>query len=269
MTPGFHSNIDEVTYHGDRTSLSVSGAKTLLRAPALFKWQQDHPVFKAVFDVGSAAHALVLGRGMDNVYVAPFDNWQTKAAQTERKLARDDGLSPVLPAEWLTVCHMAEVLAKHRLAMDLLSEGEPEVSAYAPDETTGVMRRCRFDWLAPTILSDYKTAVTSEPNAFGRAAASFSYHMQHAWYIDVARDLGHPAEAFAFIVQEREPPYLVSVVELEPAAVERGRELNRRALERFRDCTDSGLWPGYLPDDTYTTVALPRWAYYDNELETA
>jgi hypothetical protein len=93
--------------------------------------------------------------------------------------------------------------------------------------------------------------------------------MQAAWYLDLARDLGHPAEAFAFIVQEKTAPYLVSVVELDRAAVDRGRELNQRALERFRDCRDADLWPGYIQDDTFVTVPLPRWAHYDNDLETA
>ena len=92
------------------------------------------------------------------------------------------------------------------------------------------------------------------------SGANYGYHMQHAWYLDLARDLGHDASAFAFIVQEKEPPYIVTVVELPPALVDVGRERNRRALERFRDCTESGLWPGYVPDDTFAQPSAPRWA---------
>ena len=43
---GFHEAIPEAEYHADRDSLSVSGAKTLLKAPAIFRHQQDHPVHK-------------------------------------------------------------------------------------------------------------------------------------------------------------------------------------------------------------------------------
>jgi hypothetical protein len=153
--------------------------------------------------------------------------------------------------------------------MQLLSDGQPEVSAYALDEPTGVTRRGRFDWLGRSILTDYKTAASSQPSVFAKAAASNGYHMQAAWYLDLARDLGHPAQAFAFIVQEKTPPYIVTVVELDARAVDRGRELNRRALERFRDCTASGIWPPYVADDTFTTVSLPPWAFYDNDLESA
>jgi hypothetical protein len=268
-TPGFHANINEDEYHADLGSLSVSGAKVLLRAPARFHYEREHPVHRDVFDIGTAAHALVLGVGMDRIYVAPFDDWRTKAARLEQETARADGLVPILPADWLKVCDMADELSAHKLAMELLSEGDAEVSAYALDEPTGVMRRARFDWLGSTVLSDYKTAASAEPAAFASAAARFGYHMQDAWYTDLARDLGHPAAAFAFIVQEKEPPYLVTVVELDDEAVALGRAKNRQALERFRDCTESGSWPGYIPDDEIARVPLPRWAHYDNETETA
>lgn len=264
-TPGFHDDIAEATYHADRGSLSVSGAKTLLKAPALFKWQQDHPVHKDVFDFGSAAHALVLGVGMESVYVTPLDEFRTAAAKAEKAEAQRGGLAVVTPADWLKVCNMADALSTHRLAMRLLSEGRPEVSAYALDEPTGITRRARFDWLGASILSDYKTAASSEPGAFVKAAANFGYHSQHAWHLDLAADLGHPAQAFAFIVQEKEPPHLVTVIELPAELVDVGRARNRRALERFRDCTESGIWPGYVPDDTFAQPRAPRWALYDEE----
>lgn len=266
-SPGFYDDVPEIDYHADPTSLSVSGAKTLLKAPALFRHQQQHPVFKATFDLGSAAHELVLGVGPGIVQV-DADSWRTKAAQEQRDAARVEGKTPLLVEDYRTVQAMAGVLSSHTLAMQLLGDGKPEVSAYAADEATGIMRRCRFDWLGPTILTDYKSAVSAEPWAFAGAVAKYGYHQQAAWYLDLARDLDHPAEAFAFIVQEKTAPYLVEVYDLDAAALERGRVLNRRALERFRDCTESGLWPGYTARE-FTTLSLPRWAHYDNDLETA
>lgn len=259
---GFIHDLDEATYHAHPTSLSVSGAKVLLKAPALYKWQREHPVHRDVFDVGSAAHALVLGVGAP-IAVIDADSWRTKAAQEAKVEARAKGETPLLAADYQRVQDMADVLSTHRLAMRLLSEGEPEVSAFAPDEATGVTRRARFDWLGSRILTDYKSAASSEPGTFIKAAVNFGYAMQAGWYLDIARDLGHPADAFAFIVQEKEPPYLVTVIELPAELVEIGRSRNRRALERFRDCTESGLWPGYVPDDTFAQPSAPRWALTD------
>ena len=80
--------MDEATYHGDPVpggSLSSTGARKLLppSCPALFRWQQDHPVHKDVFDFGSAAHRLVLGAGPE-IALLDYDNMRTKAAQEER-----------------------------------------------------------------------------------------------------------------------------------------------------------------------------------------
>jgi len=262
--PGIYADIPEADYHRDPDSLSQSGAKLILKAPALYRHEQEHPTYKAAWDYGSAAHALVLGKGIESIYVAPFDNWQTKQAQTERRIAHDEGLSPILPADWQQVCEMADVLSSHSLAMELLAMGDAEVSAFCEDEATGVMRRARFDFLAPRIVVDYKSAISVNPlDLAGRygVVKKLSYDMQAAWYLDIARDLGLPIEEFAFIFQMKEPPYLVTVAVLRDSDLHEARDRNRRALERFRDCTESGLWPGFLPDTAYAWLSLTDQTY--------
>ena len=267
-SPGFHSSIPEHEYHADRDSLSVSGAKTLLKSPALFRHQQDNPVHKDVFDFGTAAHKLVLGVG---AVIEPIDadSWRTKAAQEARNKAREEGRTPILASDYVTVQAMADRLSSHTLAMRLLSEGEPEVSAYALDEETGVMRRGRFDWLHPNLLVDYKSAASANPaDLAGRygAVRKWGYDQQAAWYTDLARDLGHPAAAFAFIFQEKTEPYQVTVAYIDDADLWDARAKNQTALERFRDCTESGLWPAYLPDDTAARLSLTDQTYIEEAI---
>lgn len=273
--PGFYPDIAEADYHRDPTSLSHSGAKTLLKAPALFRHEQDNPPeFKKTFEFGTAAHSKVLGIGAE-IRVIPANilakNGATSTTEAKAFIdkARAEGAVPLKAADAQVVDDMADQLATHRLAMELLSEGQPEVSAYAPDPETGILRRCRIDWLGSAVLVDYKSAVSADPLAFARTAKDYGYHCQAAWYRDVAADLGHAAEAFAFIVQEKTAPYLVTVVELKPSAVALGRERNRRALEIYRDCLDAGTWPGYVPDTEFARVDLPNYAYTDHEVETA
>lgn len=269
-TPGFHGGVDELEYHAHRSSLSHSGAKLILRSPAHYHWALDHPAYKDVFDFGSAAHARVLGVGSE-IVVHEYDAEKVKSPKStnawkvEQAEVRKRGGVLLLPDEYAVVGAMADQLASHRLAMRLLSEGQPEVSAFAPDEETGVLRRSRFDWLGANILTDYKTAVSSEPSAFVRAAANYGYHSQHAWYLDLAGDLGHPAQAFAFIVQEKEPPYVVTVIELPTDLVDVGRVRNRIALQRYRDCVESGHWPGYVSDDDFARPSAPTWALRTEE----
>lgn len=262
---GFISGIPDDLYHADRGSLSQSGAKLILRAPAKFRWQQDHPKTSTNrFDFGKAAHLLVLGTGAE-LEVFEYDTDKIKSPKAtnafkarQAELQAREGVL-LLPDEYAVVQAMADKLSEHRIAMELLSEGEPEVSAYAEDPGTGVMMRGRFDWLGALDMSDYKTAASADPDEFCRSATKYGYDLQVAWYLDLGKLNGHPAKAFAHIVQEIEPPYIVTVVVLPPELVERGRILKRRALERYRDCLESGRWPGYLPDTEFATPAAPQW----------
>lgn len=259
-TDGLHSGIGERDYHEDRGSLSVSGAKALRQSPALYRHRLDVPWTKPEFDFGSAAHAIVLGAGVDDIYVAPFDNWRSKAAQDERKLAHADRLSPVLPADWERACDMAEALDRHTVASELLAlAGESEVSAYRTDAETGVRLRGRFDRLTEKIGIDYKTTTKTIPDAkFDRDAYDYGYYMQDAWYCDLAAAVGHGLTAFAFIVQSKNPPYLVAVVELDDAARDLGRRHNREAVDLYAACRAADEWPG---PSGYRTVSLPAYAF--------
>lgn len=274
MKPGMHRDIAEVDYHADRESLSVSGAKVLLKAPALFKWQQENRVYKDAFDFGTAAHKLVLGVGCDLI-VFEYDPEKVKSPKStnawkdQQAEVRKAGNVLLLPEEYAAVVAMADRLSTHTLAMQLLSVGEAEVSAYAIDEPTGVMRRGRFDWLHPQVLVDYKTAASVDPldlaGKYG-SVKKWGYANQAAWYTDLARDLGHPALAFAFIFQMKEPPYLVTVATLRDGDLDEARLQNREALEMFRDCTESGIWPGYLPDDTAAVLSLTDQTYEEERI---
>lgn len=264
--PGIYDGIPDKIYHGDRDSLSSSGARKLLppSTPALFKWEQDHPVYKATFDFGHAAHAEVLGTGMDIVEVIA-DDWRTKAAQDTKKAIYAEGKTPLLTKDLAKVHEMADAIRSHETAATLLSNGKAEQSLYWRDQATGIMRRARPDWLpnvtgSRLVIPDYKTAVSADENDFAKAAGDYGYHCQEAWYIDGVIELGiHPDPEFVFVVQEKEPPYLVNVVQLAPDALELGRHLNRIAIETYVTCKQTGIWPGYGED--IKLIDLPPWVY--------
>ncbi len=267
--PGIY-DIPEDLYHADPVpggSLSSSGARKLLppSCPAIFRYEQDHrPESTDAFDFGTAAHKLVLGAGAE-IAALDFRDWRTKASQEAAAEVRERGAVPLLRADHDRVTAMASAVRAHPLASALLNPacGRPEQSLFWQDPEFGVWLRARLDWLpdAPggrMIVSDYKTSRSAEPRSFAKSAADFGYHCQAAFYIDGIRELLGTDAAFVFIVQSKTPPYLVTVVELDPLALRTGRELNRRAIEIFRDCQESGLWPAY--SDDIEQVSLPPWA---------
>lgn len=258
---GWRYDLDETTYHAWPDSLAASGAKTILKSPALFRYRQGHPEHKDAFDVGTAFHTKTLGVGPQ---IAVFDgaSFHSKAGREFQAEARANGLTPITAADDLATTGMARSVHRDPWARVWL-QGRKEVSGFCPDPNTGVLRRGRIDVLGDTFLGDLKSTRDASPESFAKDAANFRYHQQAAWYLDLAADLGHPALGFAFIVVEKVEPFFVSVIELDEEAVDLGRRLNRRALETYARCVETDEWPGYTPSG-YATVSLPAWAFKED-----
>jgi len=64
---------------------------------------------------------------------------------------------------------------------------------------------------------------------------------------------------YLFLVQEQEPPFLCSLVGLEPTNVELGDRRTARALEAWKSCYRSGTWPAYPNRVAYPE--LPAWEF--------
>jgi hypothetical protein len=135
-----------------------------------------------------------------------------------------------------------------------------------------VWRRARLDWLPDSrpgrlIIPDYKTAVSANPQHFDRTVDSYGYHCQDQWYTDAVKALDlYDDPAFVFVVQEKTPPYLVEVVQLDADTKRIGRAENRRAIDIYRRCTESGVWPGYSADPTeIPVISLPAYSIRRHE----
>ncbi|MFC8271118.1 PD-(D/E)XK nuclease-like domain-containing protein [Streptomyces sp. NPDC057271] len=266
--PGVY-DIPAEEYHAHRDSLSSTGARTILKAPALFRYEQDHPQpRRAVFDFGTAAHRLVLGDGPELVAVEA-DDWRTKAARAERDDVEAAGGVALLAADYDRVQAMADTLRRHPIASALFAPdaGRPEQSLFWKDAPTGVMRRARLDWLphprdGRLVVTDYKTTVCAAPDALERTILTYGYHQQAAWYLDGVRalELGDESAVFLLVFQEKTAPYLITVVQLPLTDLRLGAAMNRKALNAYAECMASGRWPGYVPDDRPHLLSLPAWA---------
>lgn len=271
LQAGVYEGFPDVAYHADPVeggSLSSTGARRLLppSCPAKFRYEQDHPrETRPEFDLGHAAHRLVLGVGPELV-VVEADNWRTKNARAERDDAHAAGAVPLLPFEMEQVQAMAAALRTHRIAGALLrpGRGRTELTLVWRDVPTGVMRRARLDCLTEdrhgrALIVDYKTAVSAEPAAVEKAIHQHGYHQQLDYYRDGVMELGLGGDPLPLlVVQEKTPPYVVSVVQPTESAMYWGGVLNRTAIEIYARCQRTGEWPGYADD--IVLAALPGYA---------
>jgi hypothetical protein len=265
ITPGVHQIPHDV--YKATPALSFSGARKLLPpyAPAIYRWEMDNPVHTDAFDLGLAAHAVVLGDGAP-IVVVDADGWRTNAAKAAKQEAYEQGAIPLLTAQFELVENMAAAVRAHPLASKLLdpASGKAEQSIFWQDKETGVWCRCRADWLRHKIdgrrliVVDFKTARSAHPEKFAKSAMDYGYHMQSSWYSDGVRAVGLDDDpAFVFVVVQSSPPHLVSVVELDEPSLSVGMNLSRIARLTYRDCLESGQWPGY--SEQVELVSLPAW----------
>ena len=279
MKPGLHLNVPAAVYHDDPTekpSLSSSIAHILLTQSPLHAWhahprlnpkyQPDHA---SRFDIGTAAHAMLLEKDQSNIVTLDFDDYRKKDAKAARDAARAAGKTPIL-AKHYAACD-AMVRAAHN-AMDAselagaFEAGDAEQTCIWEDG--GALCRARFDWITvdQRIIIDYKTAENAAPDGFIRRMAGLGYFTQAAFYLRGARAVGLNPR-FVFMVQEIEPPYACSFVGLSNAMQEIADAQVDQALEIWRGCVTTGKWPGYPQRVCYAEPT--SWQMSEHEIRLA
>lgn len=249
---------------------SKSGLDVFARSPAhYFAWcaGEDAPPTPAM-EFGKAFHAYVLeSRSFADRYaVAPdFGDGRTNAAKAAKAefLTEHAGKALVRAEDMERIIRMADALAAHPLAKNLIIGGESEVTLRWTDPATGLRCKSRSDFYVPelSIAMDLKSTDDANPAAFARSCAKYRYHVQDAFYSDGYAAIGRPIERFLFVAVEKDAPHAVSVCLVDDAARDRANDLVRREMERLAECVAANTWPAY--GDGINTLALPAWAFHD------
>lgn len=286
--PGAYPDIDNADYHRNPNllpapSLSSSGAKTLLTKSPFHYWfdsplNPDRPAEpdKPHFNIGKAAHDLILltERWPEAYHVLP--EGFTRAAKNkmadaiaEADAALEAGMCVLRFEDAETVYAVAAALKRNELAMSALTNGVTEETLVHQDPITGVWLRARPDFRPNSILEKRPVRVVADlkfvaptnatPDGFQRAINNFGYHQSAAFYWDAIKAVyGIAPTHWLHIVVENEAPHCVALYELPAEDIQRGRALNRNAIDLFAACLKDGRWPGYADDPT--PVGLPGWA---------
>lgn len=280
MKPGIYYDLSAEEYHKDPCpipSLSSSIAKKIcLESPLHAKCA--HPRLSGIpeifehkenFDIGTAAHSVLLEGDTSKIVVVEANDWRTKAARAARDQAKQNGLVPVLRKKWYDVEAMVDAirddLSDHNQAFDMFKGGNPEVTLIWEED--GVWCRARLDYLHSDHknIDDYKTrSGTANPEAITRSVMrEEGWDIQAAWYLrGLCKLTGEIDAVFRFAVQETSRPYPTSVVALGPDLMELAERKVEYAMRVWKECLGSGEWPGYPRDICFAQAQdweLARW----------
>lgn len=279
MTPGIHA-ISADEYHKDNLGcdapmLSASIATILLRQSPQHA-HAAHPKLggfpseeSEIFDLGTAAHSLILEGSESGYEVVNANDWRTNAAKAARDAARAAGKTPLLLKQLENVRNMARMvrsnLAKFNELPAPLTNGSPEKVLVWNDG--GVWCKARLDWLHDDLMciDDLKTgAGSAKPEAWMKAIYGRGGDIQAGFYlrglIAIGQDNFGPGHdpLFRWLVAENSYPYATSVLALSPQGLAHASDQVEQAIQLWRRCLESDNWPGYPTRTCY--IDPPGWA---------
>lgn len=203
---------------------------------------------------GSAVHSFILepDKFPKEYAIAPNVDRRTKAGKEEwedfAEMLAETGMTPITADEMRQIHEMRDALFENDLAIQL-TEGKHEQEFYWTDDLTGERCKCKVDCIAdldgvPYIV-DYKTTDSCEDGHFERSCIRYGYQFQAGMYCEGVFQNTLTEHRFAFIAQEKTPPYASRVYICDPEWVKRGYDKFRELIGIYHSCVLNGEWPGY------------------------
>jgi len=258
-------NLPESEYH----SLAAIGSSTIKQMAVSPKYFMEciarQGETNPAFAIGSMFHEAILEPEKDPSFIAaPEVDRRTKEGKAAyAEFQENCNGKEVIKKEDFENCKAMIATFKDTGAYDRTFKGgaKTEVSIIGPD------KKCRFDLLKekPTgfIAYDLKTTadIPRDASAWQRFFIKSGYHIQSAWYQDVAKEAGINILAFHFAVISKKYPYEHAVVTLDDEFLEYGREQANRSYELLKECQKTGIWPGVfeMSGAGSQVIEKPRW----------
>jgi len=263
-------DIDEQVYRSD-PAIAASDLKYAidhgLQAFHTYKFGKNNPprIATPAMKFGSMCHKYCLEPQLFQGSYALLDDKRTKAGKATALALQEKGIETFTTPEMDTLTGIYKALCNNEFAnkyiiSDTLKDtrGLAEQSYWWKHRETGLQCKCRCDYVIDDMVIDLKTTgeAGASPEAFTKTIVNFKYYLQAAHYLQ-----GTGAKRFIFVAVEKVFPYSVGIYELSPHFIERGYELQEKALSDIKAAQESGIWAGYTDQalEGIKTLTPPKW----------
>jgi len=145
--------------------------------------------------------------------------------------------------------------------MYLQAEGKlPEASFFWYEDK--VLCKCRPDLICPPFkdlykpgeiyVVDYKTTKSCDPKEFADSVKYWGYDMQAAWYRRGMEKAGYSVKEFAFVAQEKVPPYASKVFVITNEQMDKAWDKMQVFLDAYNKYLYDGITTIYNSDNIVT-----------------
>lgn len=252
--PGIYYDLSNEEYHSD-PAISNSDIKKILKSPLEYwthSWMNPNRPVRTVTSamaMGTALHSYILERDkfFDEYAVLPNkleidsefyeleskkddfkDNFELPKTKTAKTFKYIGNKTILKDAEYTLVKNMSDYLNSLPVVSDVFKNGKSEVSIFWRDEETGLMCKCRPDYLSSRFVIDYKSINNIEK--ISSSIIDGDYYIQQAYYMEGLRQNGLTPEYFIFLFQQKESPHLVRTKTFNEELEKFGADLYRYGL---------------------------------------
>ena len=235
----------------------------LNQTPMHFKYKEDHKEeeeSKALI-FGRAAHKFILEEEtfFDEYAIIPECDRRTKEGKElyANFLLESDEKEVISKSDFDEISDMKKSIEAYPLAKQLLT-GECEQSFFWTDSDTGEKCKVRPDCITSfdgkKYIVDYKTTSSCQDGHFERSVRDYGYKMQAGMYREGYFQNTFEDVGFAFVDQEKKPPYATRVYFCSEDFIAAGYEQFKKAISLYHWCKENDNWYGYEGADNIATT---------------
>jgi hypothetical protein len=271
LCPFFTDLLSNEEYHA-MPGLSSSAFKAFCQSPAKYKEylakKNDEEEDKPALILGTLIHTMVLEphKKETDVFVLPELNLRTNAGKAEKEalFLEHTGKQVVTPEQMLIAEDVARRVKADPTCQALFASGVAERSYFWIDDCTGLLCKCRPDWInfdLPAMV-DIKSTDDCSEGSFARDVEKYWYDVQSAWYLrGVVEVTGTWVNNFSFVACEKKNPFMPPMIYImDGAYLETADLLINHNLKRLRDFISGDLkYLGY-GDSNIRSLTQPTWS---------
>ncbi len=284
--------LEHEQYHADKSAVGSSSLVTLMNSPKAF--YEGHFLGKQKAEtndmrIGRIIHMALLegAKFRDRYRVEPvFQGYTQKGELTTNPNAKEvkekkaawhadlpAGTVVVTEEELEDLTGMIKGIYEHEQGRHVFTGGIPEMAGYYVDPRTGIKMKIMPDFRSEDLfmVTDFKTAVTTDRRLFGSKAFSFRYELRiwmYAYGISIIENKPMPKNLF-FMVTEKKWPYESAVFYVtEEQKIQAQYDYNK-AMDKLKHCIDTNTWPMRQTkmEDLYTPKKFIDEDIYQHEKE--
>lgn len=253
-------NIDD--YHAG-PGLSSSGLKHFKKTPLHYFITRGRRLKETDAQrLGTIGHMALLERERFEQIVVPVAGNRNKNSVKEVIAALEaQGKYVCQPKEYEFASKIAKKISTDDDLKKALTGGKAEQSIRWRDPETGVLLKCRPDYLHPNgVVIDIKTFEDLSPENLDSQIGRMKYHWQaHMYLMGVNQVFGKSGNTmFAHLFLDTVIADAVLSV-LEDAALEKAEADVRPLINRYAECLKNDSWPGYPRG--IVTSSLPSYEW--------